>query len=318
MIKRICLATDFSACAERAAEYALYVAKAWNAAIDVLHVLEFQPGMDPDYPVNRLYLDDLRKETDRQIAALVQRAGQLGIRVTEHHAIGIPSQQIIETARKLDVDLVVLGTHGRTGLEHVLLGSTAERVIKGAHCPVLAVRQSETTDHKTSEERASRISVEHVLVPIDFSDCSLDALEYAAQIAHQLKAHMTVLHVLEPVAYGLDFTLTHPTDPDHRERLKTRLTELTAALMGTGIEVEHTLRGGLPAEGILNSERARRTDLIVMGTHGRHGFSHLAYGSVAEAVLRRARCPVLTVRSPKFSPAHRRLVSTNAGEGATG
>src|SRR5262249_60194125 len=96
----------------------------------------------------------------------------------------------------------VVGTRGKSGLAHVLLGSAAERVIRTAPCPVLAVHM--TKDASTGDHG---IRLERILVPIDFSDCSLDALEYAAVVARQAKASIDVLHVLEPVTNGLDFTL---------------------------------------------------------------------------------------------------------------
>ena len=314
LIKTILFATDFSSCAERAYQHALYIAYVWGAAVNVLHVVEFQPGMDPEYEVNRLYLDHLRKETDKQLATLVERARRLDVRVVKQEAMGIPSLEINRIALTIEADLVVVGTHGRTGLEHVLLGSTAERVIKGAPCPVLAFREGETTGEGATGSDLPRIVIDRILVPIDFSDCSLDALEYAAQVARQFKARVTILHVMEPVSYGLDFTLSHAADPDRRERIRARLSDLTAALTRSGVETDHVLRGGLPADAIINYERAEAKDLIIMGTHGRRGISHLVNGSVTEAVLRRAHGPVLTVRSPKFVPGHERLVSTGGGQ----
>jgi len=313
-IETILFATDFSTCAAQAYEYALRMASISKATVHILHVLEFQPGMDPEFPVNRLYLDQLRKETGEQFAALEQQARRLNLRIMEHQKMGIPSREIVEAARQFDVNLIVLGTHGRTGIEHVLLGSTAERVIKSAPCPVLAVRDSGVPPARTTDKDAPAIAIERILAPIDFSDCSLDALEYAAQTARQFKAKVTIVHVMEPVAYGLDFTLAQPRGQDRQERLSARLSELASALKGCGLEADYALRGGLPAETILNAERAGASDLIVMGTHGRRGFSHFVSGSVAEAVLRRARCPVLAVRSPKFGSGHRRLVSLGGGK----
>ncbi len=315
LIRTIVFATDFSSCADRAYQYALRIASEWGASISALHVVEFPPGMDPEYPVNQLYLENLRKELDQQVATLVERAGQVGLMIVKREALGIPSVEINNLARTLEADLIVVGTHGRTGLQHVLLGSTAERVIAGAPCPVLAVREAKPA----SEDRLSAEAppIKWILVPIDFSDCSLDALEYAAQVAREYGAHVTILHVMEPATYGLDFTLTHAADPERCEHIRARLNDLTAALTRSGVATDQVLRGGLPADMILHSECAMNCDLIVMGTHGRRGFSHLVYGSVTEAVLRRARSPILTVRSPKFSPGHQRLVPLNAGNEKT-
>lgn len=310
LARRLLFATDFSDCAARAQEYALLLATACGADLDILHVLEFQPGMDPDYPVNQLYLEQLRKEAGGRLDALVSQAARLGLKVQTHQVTGIPSQRITMMAEERDIDVIVLGTHGRTGLEHTLLGSTAERVVVRAPCPVLTVRL-EPAQPASGKGRAAiaapaaASAIRKVLAPLDFSDCSLAALEYAVQAAEQFDAAITILHVMEPVSYSLDFTLTHAGETRaQRERLEARLGELTEPLKRKGLRANHALRGGIPADSVLDWSREEAYDLVVMGTHGRRGISHLVSGSVAEAVLRRASCPVLTVKSPKFGPGH--------------
>ena len=317
LIKRVLLATDFSSCAARAQDYAVFLASSWGAELNILHVLEFPPGMNPDYPVNNLYLNQLRKEAERGLDELVERAARAGVSINNHVALGIPSQRVCAMADECHDDLIVLGTRGRTGLEHILLGSTAERVIRMAPCPVLGVHLAGTKPVGEEDARGVGLPIrlDRVLAPIDFSDCSLDALEYAAQFTSQMKATMTLLHVMEPVAYGLDFTLGSAVDRDRqRERTKARLGELATALRSSGLTADHVVRGGLPADSILEVARAQTSDMIVMGTHGRRGISHLMNGSVAEAVLRKAGCPVLTVRSPKFASGHRRIVMASDGQ----
>ena len=311
MIKRILFATDFSPWASRAEDYACALACSWRASLTVLSVAEFLPGLNPDYPVNQQYLADLLKHASSQLVDLKGRAERRGIAVTTRVATGIPSEEVITVARAEDSDLIVVGTRGKTGLAHVLLGSTAERVIRGAPCPVLTVR-TEPAGTKQEEGALSRsVTLERILVPVDFSDCSLDALEYAAVVAQQSKASLMLLHVLEPVSYGLDFTLGHSrTREQVRDTWTKRLEELASSHQHPQVQVESQLRGGLPADSILDSAQTLPCDLIVMGTHGRRGISHAFSGSVSEAVLRKARCPVLTVRNPKFGPGHRRVIPT--------
>ena len=300
MIKRILLATDFSRWARRAEDYACALACSWRASLTVLSVAEFPPGLNPDYQVNQQYLADLLKNASSQLGDLKGRAERRGIAVTTRVATGIPSEEVITAARAEDSDLIVVGTRGKTGLAHVLLGSTAERVIRGAPCPVLAVRMEQADAEQKEGVPSMPVTLERILVPVDFSDCSLDALEYAAVVAQQAKASLLLLHVLEPVSYGLDFTLGHSrTREQVREIWTKRLEELAASLRVRQVPVEPQLRGGLPADSILDSARTLPCDLIVMGTHGRRGISHAFSGSVAEAVLRKALCPVIAVRSPK-------------------
>lgn len=275
----------------------------------VLSVAEFMPGLNPAYPVNQQYLAELLKQASSQLVDLKARAERRGIAVTTRMATGIPSEEVITAARAEDSDLIIVGTKGKTGLEHVLLGSTAERVIRGAPCPVLTVRTEQPVDTDQEEGALSRpVTLERILVPVDFSDCSLDALEYAVVVAQQAEASLMLLHVLEPVSYGLDFTLGHiRTREQLRESWTKRLEELAFSHQQSHVQMKSGLRGGLPVDSILDSAQTLPCDLIVMGTHGRRGISHAFSGSVAEAVLRKARCPVLTVRSSKFGPGDRRV-----------
>ena len=310
MIMRSLLATDFSQWARRAEDYAYALAYSWRASLTVLSVAEFPPELNPDYPVNREYLADLLKQASSQLVDLKGRAERRGIALMTRIATGIPSEEVITAARAEDSDLIVVGTRGKTGLAHVLLGSTAERVIRGAPCPVMTVR-TEPSDAEGDGARSRHIALERILVPVDFSECSLDALEYAVVVAQQAKASMMLLHVLEPVSYGLDFTFSHSrTREQEREIWTKRLEGLISSHEHSHVPMESQLRGGLPSDSILDSAKTLRCNLIVLGTHGRRGISHVISGSVAEAVLRKARCPVIAVRNTKFGPGHNRMTST--------
>ena len=304
-IDRLLLATDFSDWAGRAEEYACSLAGTWHAHLTTMTVLEFPPGLNPEYPVNHQYLTHRMNEATEQLADFKQRALQRGIAVSTRIATGIPSEEIHAAAQAEDSDLIIVGTRGKTGLAHVLLGSTAERVIRTAPCPVLAVHM--TKDSSTGDHG---IRLERMLVPIDFSDCSLDALEYAAVIAQQSKAHLSLLHVPEPVSYGLDFTMGHLAERERgKEVIEKRLKDLVAAVTSAGIGADYALHAGIPRDAILEAAKNAAADAIVMGTHGRRGLSHIMAGSVTENVLRTANCPVFTVRSPKFQRGHKPIIT---------
>jgi nucleotide-binding universal stress UspA family protein len=303
------LATDFSQWARRAEDYACALACSWRASLTVLSVAEFPPGLNPDYLINRQYLADLLRKGSEQLVDFKSRVERRGIAVATRMVTGIPSEEVIAAARAENSDLIVVGTRGKTGLAHVLLGSTAERVIRGAPCPVLAVR-TQPEGNEDGGVLSKPVALERILVAIDFSECSLDALEYAVTVAEQAKASLVLLHVLEPVSYGLDFTLgdsrAHQLEVSAWTK---RLEELAASHRRPHMPVEVQLQGGLPADSILASAQTLPCDLIVMGTHGRRGVSHALSGSVAEAVLRKTHCPVLTVRSGKFGT---RVIPTQA------
>jgi nucleotide-binding universal stress UspA family protein len=304
LIKRMLFATDFSACADRAMGYAFALAGAWKAELSVLTVLELYPGMDPDYTVNKMYLEHLRGEATRQFETVQARAKAVEQVITTRIEVGIPSQVVQTVADSTGADLLVVGTHGRTGFDHVLIGSTAERVVRMAHCPVLAVKAE-----KDGAARARSTNIKRIVVPIDLSTCSLDALEYAALFAKPFGAGITILHAMEPVAYGLDFSLSHAQESkQQREYLEKRLTVLSACLVANGIRADHVLRPGLPADSITSYVTQQEFDLMIMGTHGRRGLSHILVGSIAGAMLRHAPCPVLTVRQFNFGAGYQRVV----------
>lgn len=178
-------------------------------------------------------------------------------------------------------------------------------------CPVLTIPTERHRAEGSSSMEKTSATLNRILVPVDFSDCSLDALEYGALVAQRSQASITLLHVLESVSYGLDFTLPRVMKREQvRTELTGRLSKLASALASAGVPSEFAISGGLPADSLLDTARSQLVDLIIMGTHGRRGLSHTLFGSVAESVLRRSSCPVLTVRSPKFRPGHRRVLSS--------
>lgn len=307
-LKHILMATDFSPQARPAEEYAARLAFAAQAELEILHVIAVLPGLEPYPLLNDMTVQQIREEVDRQLALTVRRAEERGITAMAGQRQGIPSEQIIEAAQISDVDLIVVGTQGRTGLDHVLVGSTAERVIKGATCPVLTVPSSMAPIDP-------RGSFKRILVPIDFSNCSLDALEYSAQVAKSSQAQVVIVHVLEWVSIALNFSPMEIAERNRiRDEIQAGLANYGDAFKRDGISADISLQGGPPIDAIIKHGQEQQCDLIIMGTHGRRGISRALFGSVAEGVLRRSRVPVLTVKSPKFAPGHRRVLAESIRE----
>ncbi|BFU88935.1 MAG: universal stress protein [Nitrospira sp.] len=312
LINRILVATDFSACARRAIDYGLCVARTWSAHVDLLYVVEMLRGLEFDAPFADPLLEMRRKEAEQRLGDLAARIKQEGLEVDWHLRQGIPSDQIGQTALEQRADLVVVGTHGRTGLDHIMLGSTAERVIKQAPCPTLTVRVAPIHGEKDVDAPPC---IRHVLVPVDFSSPSLDALEYAIQVVDRFGARLTIVHVLEPIYFDLELGLGRiEQEVQKRTHWETQLDGLAQVVRGRGLAAGTVVLGGIPSESIVTYARGQCCDLIVMGTHGRRGLTRLRYGSVAESVLRQAPCPVLTVRSPKFTADHSRMMPLSVAE----
>jgi nucleotide-binding universal stress UspA family protein len=162
----------------------------------------------------------------------------------------------------------------------------------------MTVRGSEAETQPTSGEI---LNVDCFVVPIDFSDCAQEAFEFAVSVAKPLGAMMRLIHAFEPSAYPLDFSLFKVSDEKAlHARVRERLQELVTVLKSQGISAEAVCQVGLPADVILSQARMIPGSMIVMGTHGRRGWQHLAVGSVAEYVLRHSVAPVLTVKSPQY------------------
>ena len=144
--------------------------------------------------------------------------------------------------------------------------------------------------------------IKKILVPIDFSDYSKNALKYAAQFAKQFSAKIYLIYVVEPMIYPADFSMGQvaipSTDIDLHSRAEEELKKLSKDIVNGGSKVEVLIKTGKPFVEIIESAAANDIDLIIIATHGHTGVEHLLFGSTAEKVVRKAPCPVLTLREP--------------------
>lgn len=303
-MERILLATDFSAGAARALAYASFLASAWKTHLDMLHVIPLWPDVDLLGALDHLKLDQIRQEIGVKLQDLGSQMRRTGVRTQAYQDEGIPSERIVAAAGIHKADLVVVGSHGHSGLEQVLLGSTAERVVKGAPCPVLTIRTHHLRGkNPSSGESTDAIRMHHILLATDLSEWSLPAVDYALQTARTFNASVAILHVMEWRSLGVDFTVSAFADWEKlRESVERRLLDTAERLKSQGVTAQCLVKAGSPADVILEVAREQACDMIVMGTHGRHEVSHLLMGSIAEAVLRRADCPVLTVKHVQRVP----------------
>jgi nucleotide-binding universal stress UspA family protein len=232
----------------------------------------------------------------KQLATLAKHESKGHVVVTSSVRTGKPFHEITTSAREDRTDLIVIATHGYTGAKRVLLGSTTEQVARHAPCPVLTV-PTRTTPKRTG--KASPFTVKKILVPIDFSDISKDALPWAAFLAAQFGAELVLLHVVEkfPVNYLLGRELMSHTIVPLMKQAEADL-ERRAADLGktTGVKATAVVREGRPYEEICQAAKALGADFITLTTHGYTGLKHVWLGSTAERVVRHAHCPALVVR----------------------
>jgi nucleotide-binding universal stress UspA family protein len=202
---------------------------------------------------------------------------------------GNAAEEILRSSKDLGCNLIVMGTHGRTGLRRLLAGSIAETVLREARCPVLALR--------CSDVQPAREPIPTILHPTDFSECSESALQIARSLARDHGARLILLHV-SPFEVFLEGTMTTVEDPrvdqDSLEKLRRRLD-------GPDLKypVEVRLNRGDATTEIARVAGELDCGLIVMGTHGWTGIDRFLMDSVAEATLRKAPCPVLAVKAPQ-------------------
>jgi nucleotide-binding universal stress UspA family protein len=220
---------------------------------------------------------------------------------------GDPAAAVLAAAAERECDLIVMGTHGRTGLGRLLTGSVAEAVLRHAHCPVLVVRTTEhpcttpgTRSHaeeprSTAAKGRSMQPIATIVHPTDFSECSGVALRVARALAGEHAAHLILLHVVTLIAVP---HLDEPATVEDPETCRQNLEALCGCLDAADLKypVSARLKLGESAAEILRTADETGCDLLVMGTHGRTGLGRLLMGSVAEEVLRHARCPVLMIK----------------------
>lgn len=298
-IRKVLVPTDFSPASREAIEYVLPWLKAFGAE---LHLMDVIP---PEYPFSAwpelpMVVPDStaagRVRRDLRGIAL-EHVPQLRARV--HAQRGRPFEEICRLARKIDIDLIAIATHGYTGLKHFALGSTAERVIRYSPCPVLAVRSAHQPNNGTRNGKRPVLRIRKILVPVDFSECSNKAVEYAKNLAKKFRASLIFVHSVyfqyhvtgaEYARYDYPLCVQEADKAAHEQ-----MRELVRAYQVDGLEIEPLVATGHAGEQICSRARSHEADLIVTSTHGWTGFKHVLIGSTAEYVVRHASSPVLVV-----------------------
>lgn len=306
-IKTILCPIDFSDHSRRGLDHAATIARWYDSTITVLHVYPVAPaaavGVEtPPLGGAALTPADLERLTTA-VARFVEaaKAPEIPIEI----AIGQSSataNEILAQASARHADLLVLGTHGRSGFDRLVLGSVAEKVLRKAGCPVLTVPA-----HAPDAVPAAPVVFKRILCPVDFSDSSMHALNYAMSLAQEADARLTVLHVMvydleteAPEMYETVIADRRLTVTDYRSRCEQYSRERLAAALPDTVRayctVETLLAAGKPYREILRVAAEQQADLIVMGIRGRSAADLMLFGSTTQHVVRQATCPVLTIR----------------------
>ncbi len=288
-LKDILFATDFSPCSNAALPYALAVARRYGATLHAAHVMPTKAELilmspeswptvaEEDDEIRQPYLDQIEKQLQEVPHSVLTPRGDA-------------ANVLVQIIEEREIDLLVLGTHGRTGVGKLFLGSVAEEVFRRAACPVLSVGPH------VSRQPNGEIQFQRILFATDFSEDSLAALPYAISLAEEDQAELALLHVIEQSAAGI-------ADLEEVKACVMRsLKELVPVEAEPWCRPQYLLEFGdqfaPPAERILEIAAERAADLIVLGVHPVSGklnlTTHLA--STTSHILTKASCPVLTVR----------------------
>ena len=294
-LRTVVAATDLSETAKIGIQWATEIARDHGSRLHLIHGISLS-GLAMDYVSIQADLHEkLRQAAEEKLAELAEEARTRIDEVDWAVEIGEPSGVITRTADKLCADLIVVGTRGLRGLDHLLLGSTAERVVQRANCPVLTVHPQDA-----DRERPVR----RILVATDLSEESKRAATWSLSLLAETpeESEVFLLHSYHvPYEFGVEgaygsaaagLQLWKNVDIDVRARLD----KFAEPLRRNGVEVNILAIEGYPPEVIVDQAETLKVDLIAMGTHGRTGLSHVLLGSTAERVVQRAACPVLTVR----------------------
>jgi len=285
---------DGSDHAARATDHALSLASRFDADVHALAVVDLAKAAGPFDAggLEKEFVERLNEQAREDLEHVENKWAQPD-RYHGEVRQGAPGETIVEYVREEGIDLVTMGTHGRTGVRRVVLGSVAEHVLRKSPVPVL------TTGAKSEEPPT--LPYEDVLIPTDGSDCASAAVDHALEIAEVCEARVHTLNVIEEAVVtatpggGLPSEYLESLEAAGEEAMD----EIVQRAEERGLDTETTIVQDRPGEGITGYAEANGVDLVVMGTHGRSGLERIMLGSTAEHVVRHGAFPVLSVPGEK-------------------
>ncbi len=283
-IHKILVATDFSPASMHALDHAQVLAARLGAEVHVLSVhIEHSNlyGL-----VNFPNLDEVERQIEAQVRERMREllTGREGEIVGEVISDQYESPAILRYVHEQGIDLIMMGTHARSAVSRLFLGSVAAELLRTAPVPVLVTGPEHTM---------SPTAFQKILVPVDFSETSLGLVKYANALAGACKAHLEVVHIVDPQSLPPYYARTF--GEQQRRLAEQAMQKLLAA---AAIDVEHSsqVREGSPDDTIVALAGEQHTDLIIMASANRSALSQMLLGSTASKVIRKAPCAVLAWR----------------------
>lgn len=307
-IQRILLPTDLSEFSALALRHALALARKFKARLKVVYILPRLAPVGEEMFLSGTWAApaEVWRRAEDDVKAFMASAREARIDYELEIREGDAWREILAAAEEMPADLVVMGTHGRSGPERFVLGSVSEKLVRRLPCPVM------TVGHEEGRTWEAPGLVSRVLCATDFSESSDRALDFALALAESHGAEVTLFHSIEYMP-DLGEARYRPVVPDPdplrkeiergaAERLKETIDARRDEF--TGVEVTSRLGVGRAYKEILRAAADERADLIVIGAQGHGLIEHLLSGSNAQHVIRKASCPVLTVRPRRATAPH--------------
>lgn len=295
MFKKVIIPLDGSPLAEAVIPFINEFVSPGKTDIELVSVVEpWRYVYATEFVDTSSLIVEMRKSSEQYLARQEEALAALGYTVSTHLLNGDPANEILEIANKTGADLIAMTTHGRSGLARFAFGSVAERVLHGAEVPLLLVRNITEDAHD---------GIKRILVPLDGSTRSEQALPVAESIATEAGAQIMLLEVvqhLDPQNQEIIFGTQEKAEKAYDEWIdhaEAYLQDVEHRLRGKKVDVSYKIGSDDPVATICETAKSKGCDLVVLGSHGRTGIARWFYGSVASKVMREVECPVLLVHT---------------------
>ena len=306
MFKRILVPMDTSKLAEIALPYAEELAVKLGSEIILLHVRTSADG--PDKLEHKVYISKTAAAIEQHVKKSPafppgEKVKVASATIGSPSLIANPAEEILDYAEKENISLIIMATHGRTGIRRWALGSTANKVARAARCPLLLIRAGANVP--------GSVRLDKILVPLDGSQPGEAALPYVENLASRLKSKVSLLTVVEPLYHvypysegigylGVAGMIRVPYTEEEMKPMKIvaekYVKDVNDKLSSKGIQTSYEARTGSPGEEIIEVEGEIHPDMVAMSTHGHSGFGRWEHGSIADKVIHASNTPLLLVR----------------------
>ncbi|MEJ2009926.1 MAG: universal stress protein [Acidobacteriota bacterium] len=285
-IKSVLCPIDFSEFSIKAYDYAQSLAAHYRSDLLVLHVMYSHRAFYVDDAYRKI-LRKLRTDATRKLKRFLKR--QTWARVNPQPLVqdGIATDEILSLAETQAVNLIVMGTHGLRGVDRIMVGSVAERVLRKARCPVLVVRKP-AHDFVSSGKDTDPVSLKRIVLGMDFSEHAHHSLKYALSFAKGYNAQLTVVHVVEHFGRSSPRASTI-------SKATNQLRESVPPGDSRSLAVKYLARVGKPYQQITELAVESKTDLVILGVRGHGSLNSALFGSTVSRVIQLGPCPVLAV-----------------------